>query len=208
MTEKQRILVVDDEPSIVDAVATTLRYNDYAVAEASSGSEAFATALEFTPDLLVLDRMLPDYDGTELVRRLRERGFDPAVLYLTAKDTVEEKVEALQAGGDDYVSKPFSLAEIVARVQAILRRSGSTQPGEVLRYENLSLRELALAKVAGGTIVRVETDANGHAVYEAHMIDADGNPVTVYVDKAFNVVSVESGGPGAHPAAPSTGASA
>jgi len=150
---KRRILVVDDEPAIVDAVATTLRYNDYVVAEASSGREALAKAIEFTPDLLVLDRMLPDFDGTELVRRLRERGFDPAVLYLTAKDAVEEKVEALQAGGDDYVTKPFSLAEIVARVQAILRRSGGGQNGEALSYADLTLDETRREVRRGGTVI-------------------------------------------------------
>src|SRR5437879_3093319 len=87
---RQRILVVDDEPAIVDAVATTLRYNQYEVEEASSGREALAKAIEFEPDLLVLDRMLPDFEGTEVARRLRERGLEPAILYLTAKDTVED----------------------------------------------------------------------------------------------------------------------
>ena len=136
---RQRILVVDDEPAIVDAVATTLRYNDYEVEKAASGREAVAKAVEFAPDLLVLDRMLPDFDGTEVARRLRERGVEPAVLYLTAKDAVEDKVEALQAGGDDYVTKPFSLAEIVARAQAILRRAAAASPDEVLRYADLVL---------------------------------------------------------------------
>jgi two-component system, OmpR family, response regulator len=136
---KQRILVVDDEPSIVDAVATVLRYNDYEVEQASSGLEALAVAIRFEPDLIVLDRMLPDIEGTEVGRRLRERGFEPAVLFLTAKDTVEDKIEALRGGGDDYVTKPFSLAEIVVRVEAILRRSSGGKRVEVLRYADLVL---------------------------------------------------------------------
>jgi two-component system OmpR family response regulator len=89
----------------------------------------------------VLDGMLPDVDGIEVGRRIRERGFETAILFLTTKDSVENKVEALRAGGDDYVTKPFSLAEIVARVQAILRRTGAEAPGEILRYADLALDE-------------------------------------------------------------------
>ena len=120
---RHRILVVDDEPSIVDAVATALRYEDYDVEEAGTGREALAAVTRFEPDLIVLDWMLPDIEGIEVGRRLREQGNRTAVLFLTAKDATENKVEALRAGGDDYVTKPFSLAEIVARVQAILRRT-------------------------------------------------------------------------------------
>jgi two-component system OmpR family response regulator len=139
MTDK--ILVVDDEPSIVDAVATALRYEGFDVREEQSGRAALATVAEFEPDLVVLDWMLPDVEGIEVGRRIRERGFGTAILFLTAKDAVENKVEALRAGGDDYVTKPFSLAEIVARVQAILRRTGSELPGDVLRFSDLSLDE-------------------------------------------------------------------
>jgi CheY-like chemotaxis protein len=102
----QRILVVDDEPSIVDAVATALRYEGYAVDEAVSGREALESVTRHEPDLIVLDWMLPDIDGLEVGRRLRARGFKTAVLFLTAKDATESKVEALRAGGDDYVTKP------------------------------------------------------------------------------------------------------
>jgi two-component system OmpR family response regulator len=136
-----KILVVDDEPSIVDAVATALRYEGFEVADAVNGRDALAAAVASEPDLAVLDWMLPDIQGIEVGRRLRERGFQTAILFLTAKDAVENKVEALRAGGDDYVTKPFSLAEIVARVQAILRRTGSDLPGEVLRYADLVLDE-------------------------------------------------------------------
>jgi two-component system, OmpR family, response regulator len=137
----RRILVVDDEPSIVDAVATALRYEGFEVDEATAGREALRAVAEREPDLVVLDWMLPDLEGIEVGRRMRERGFESAILFLTAKDAVENKVEALRAGGDDYVTKPFSLAEIVARVQAILRRTQSELPGDVLRFADLILDE-------------------------------------------------------------------
>jgi two-component system OmpR family response regulator len=136
-----RILVVDDEPSIVDAVATALRYEGYDVEEAVNGRDAMQAVARREPDLVVLDWMLPDLDGLEVGRRLREQGFKTAILFLTAKDSTENKVDALRAGGDDYVTKPFSLAELVARVQAILRRTGGALPGDVLRYADLVLDE-------------------------------------------------------------------
>jgi len=136
-----RILVVDDEPSIVDAVATALRYEGYEVTEAPSGREALDAATQQEPDLIVLDWMLPDIEGIEVGRRLRALGFKSAVLFLTAKDATEHKVEALRAGGDDYVTKPFSLAEIVARIQAILRRTAGNLPADVLRFGDLVLDE-------------------------------------------------------------------
>jgi two-component system, OmpR family, response regulator len=136
-----RILVVDDEPAIVDAVVTALRYEGFDVEEAANGRDALSTVATFEPDLIVLDWMLPDIDGIEVGRRLRERGFKTAILFLTAKSGVENKVEALRAGGDDYVTKPFSLAEIVARVQAILRRTAGELPGDVLSYADLVLDE-------------------------------------------------------------------
>ena len=136
-----RILVVDDEASIVDAVATALRYEGFEVEEASSGREALSAVGRGEPDLVVLDWMLPDLEGIEVGRRLREQGFKTAILFLTAKDAVENKVDALRAGGDDCVTKPFSLAEVVARVQAILRRTNGDLPGDVLRYSDLTLDE-------------------------------------------------------------------
>jgi two-component system, OmpR family, response regulator len=136
-----RILVVDDEQSIVDAVATALRYEGYQVEEAYNGRDALAAVASAEPDLIVLDWMLPDIEGIEVGRRLRALGFKSAVLFLTAKDSTENKVEALRAGGDDYVTKPFSLAEIVARIQAILRRTAGDLPGDVLRFADLTLDE-------------------------------------------------------------------
>jgi len=136
-----RILVVDDEASIVDAVATALRYEGFEVDEARTGREALSAAVQLEPDLVVLDWMLPDLEGIEVGRRLRAQGLKTAILFLTAKDAVENKVEALRAGGDDYVTKPFSLAEVVARVQAILRRTGGELPGDVLRFSDVVLDE-------------------------------------------------------------------
>jgi two-component system OmpR family response regulator len=138
---RHRILVVDDEQSIVDAVATALRYEGYQVEEAYNGRDALAAVARAEPDLIVLDWMLPDIEGIEVGRRLRALGFKSAVLFLTAKDSTENKVEALRAGGDDYVTKPFSLAEIVARIQAILRRTAGDLPGDVLQFADLTLDE-------------------------------------------------------------------
>ena len=137
-----RILVVDDEPSIVDAVATALRYEGFEVRRGDARAAARSLpSRDFEPDLIVLDWMLPDIEGIEVGRRLRERGFKTAILFLTAKDAVENKVEALRAGGDDYVTKPFSLAELVARVQAILRRTGERAArATCLRFADVDAR--------------------------------------------------------------------
>jgi two-component system OmpR family response regulator len=141
MNNGAKILVVDDEPSIVDAVGTALRYEGFDVQDATTGRDALASVTRAEPDLIVLDWMLPDLDGIEVARRLRDRGYRSAILFLTAKDAVENKVDALRGGGDDYVTKPFSLAELVARVQAVLRRTTPDTPGEVLRYHDLTLDE-------------------------------------------------------------------
>ncbi len=151
----QRILVVDDEPSIVDAVATALRYEGFEVDEATNGRDALELVTRQEPDLIVLDWMLPDIDGLEVGRRLRSRGYRTAVLFLTAKDATENKVEALRAGGDDYVTKPFSLAEVVARIQAILRRTSGALPGDVLQFEDLVLDENRHEVYRGGQSVEL-----------------------------------------------------
>ena len=151
--DRHRILVVDDERSIVDAVATALRYEGYEVEEAYTGREALDAVTREEPDLIVLDWMLPDIEGIEVGRRLRARGFKSAVLFLTAKDATENKVEALRAGGDDYVTKPFSLAEIVARTQAILRRTVGVLPGDVLRFDDLVLDEARHEVHRGGRAI-------------------------------------------------------
>jgi two-component system, OmpR family, response regulator len=137
-----RILVVDDEPSIVDAVATALRYEGFEVHQATTGREALAAVQDDPPDLIVLDIMLPDLDGLEVTRRLRFDGIMVPVLFLTAKDAVEDRVAGLTIGGDDYATKPFSLAEIVARVRAIIRRTKSDgDEGRQIRFADLVLDE-------------------------------------------------------------------
>jgi two-component system OmpR family response regulator len=142
VTEQQRVLVVDDERSIVDAVATALRYEGFEVDEAGTGREALKAAETQRPDLIVLDIMLPDLDGLEVTRRLRQDGLRVPVLFLTARDSTEDKISGLTVGGDDYVTKPFSLAEVVARVRAILRRVRTSGDDEsVLRFADLVLDE-------------------------------------------------------------------
>jgi two-component system, OmpR family, response regulator len=137
-----QILVVDDEPSIVDAVATTLRYEGFEVRDATTGRSALSAAQESPPDLIVLDVMLPDLDGLEVTRRLRADGIRVPVLFLTARDSVEDKVAGLTVGGDDYVTKPFSLAEVVARARAILRRTqGETTLDGRLEFADVVLDE-------------------------------------------------------------------
>jgi two-component system, OmpR family, response regulator len=139
---RNRILVVDDEPSIVDAVATSLRYEGFDVEESTTGRRALNAAQERPPDLIILDVMLPDLDGLEVTRRLRSDGVRSPVLFLTARDALEDKVAGLSVGGDDYVTKPFALAEIVARSRAILRRSGAdTAESGPLRFADLEMDE-------------------------------------------------------------------
>ena len=153
---RQQVLVVDDEPSIVDAVATALRYEGFEVREARTGRAALSAAQESPPDLLILDVMLPDLNGLEVTRRLRADGVRVPVLFLTARDSVEDKVAGLTVGGDDYVTKPFSLAEIVARTRAILRRTqGEPDSDGRLRFADLVLDEDTHEVWRGSTPVRL-----------------------------------------------------
>jgi two-component system OmpR family response regulator len=137
-----RVLVVDDEDSITDLVATALRYVGFEVAVAANGRQALEQAASFRPELVVLDVMLPDLDGFEIVRRLRADGLRMPIVFLTARDATEDKVAGLTIGGDDYVTKPFSLEELVARVRAVLRRTagGPEQSGR-LQIADLELDE-------------------------------------------------------------------
>lgn len=120
-----RLLVVDDEPNIRELLSTSLRFAGFEVHTAEDGHSALAIAEKVRPDLLVLDVMMPGLDGFGVTRRLRERGRDTPVLFLTAKDDVSDRINGLTVGGDDYVTKPFSLEEVVARIRAILRRTGA-----------------------------------------------------------------------------------
>jgi len=151
-----RILVVDDEPSITDAVGTALRYEGFDVRSESTGRGALAAAESFHPDLIVLDIMLPDLDGLEVTRRLRNDGLRTPVLFLTARDATEDKVSGLTVGGDDYVTKPFSLAEVVARVRAVLRRTApATDEGGLLRVEDIVMDEESREVWRNGTPVHL-----------------------------------------------------
>jgi two-component system OmpR family response regulator len=119
-----RLLVVDDEPSIRELLTASLRFAGFEVFPAADGAEALKLAEQHRPDLVVLDIMLPDLDGFTVTRKLRERGRDVPVVFLTARDDTSDKVTGLTVGGDDYVTKPFSLEEVVARIRAVLRRTG------------------------------------------------------------------------------------
>src|SRR4051794_7680181 len=120
-----KVLVVDDEQTLADLLAMALRYEGWDVRSAATGTAAVRAAREFKPDAVVLDMMLPDMDGLEVLRRLRGDHVDIPVLFLTARDAVEDPVAGLTAGGDDYVTKPFSLEEVVARVRGLIRRTRS-----------------------------------------------------------------------------------
>jgi two-component system OmpR family response regulator len=146
-----RLLVVDDEPNIRELLSASLRYAGFEVATASDGQEALARARADRPDLLVLDVMMPGVDGFEVVRRLRGEGVHCPVLFLTARDSTEDKVTGLTLGGDDYVTKPFSLEEVVARIRAVLRRHGATKESDPAR--------LAFADI--------ELDDDTHEVWKA-----------------------------------------
>ena len=137
-----RVLVVDDEPNITSLVTTALRYEGFEVASAANGREALNEVASFRPHLVVLDVMLPDLDGFEVARRLRQEARRVPILFLTAKDATEDKIRGLTLGGDDYVTKPFSLEELLARIRAVLRRA--TDAGDSttrLSFADLELDE-------------------------------------------------------------------
>jgi len=138
-----RVLVVDDEPSLTELLSMALRYEGWEVRAAAGGSEAIRIARQMRPDAVVLDMMLPDIDGLEVLRRLRAQLDDIPVLFLTARDAVEDRVAGLTAGGDDYVTKPFSLEEVVARLRGLVRRTGRllSPSNAVLTVGDLTLDE-------------------------------------------------------------------
>src|SRR5690242_12069165 len=119
---KAHVLVVDDDPRITDLVRRVLAYDGYSVSVAATGEEALARSLERPPEVIVLDVMLPGFDGLELTRRLRAAGDKVPILLLTARDAVPDRVQGLEAGADDYLVKPFAPEELLARVKALLRR--------------------------------------------------------------------------------------
>jgi two-component system OmpR family response regulator len=139
-----RLLVVDDEPNIVDMLRMALRFHGFDVVTAQSGRQATAAVAARRPDLMVLDIMLPDCDGLELCRQWREQGVDVPVVFLTARDRHTDKIAGLTYGGDDYVTKPFSIDELVARIRAVLRRTRrepptAPEPAPVLAFADIQL---------------------------------------------------------------------
>src|SRR5271156_2227542 len=118
-----RVLVVDDEPNIADMISMALRYQGFEVATAATGAEALSAVRSFRPQLMLLDVMLPDMEGFEVARRLGAERARVPIIFLTARDATEDKVRGLTVGGDDYVTKPFSLEEVIARIRAVLRRT-------------------------------------------------------------------------------------
>src|SRR3712207_8262081 len=132
-----KVLVVDDEPNIVDVVSMALRYEGFDVESAGTGADALAQVDAFRPDLMVLDVMLPDMEGFTVAQKLGER---VPIIYLTARDATADKIRGLTTGGDDYVTKPFSLEELVARIRTILRRTGLARPADSrLRFADLEM---------------------------------------------------------------------
>ncbi|MEV8514326.1 response regulator transcription factor [Dactylosporangium sp. NPDC051484] len=203
-TERQpKVLVVDDEASIRALLSATLRLTGFEVRVATGGREALAAAAEYGPDLVVLDVMMPDLDGFEVAQRLRTSGRPVPVLFLTARDSVEDRISGLTVGADDYVAKPFSLEEVVLRIRAILRRSLGEQQqlvdGGVLRYADLEMDEDAHEVHRGGHRVDLSpTEFNllrylltnaGRVVSKAQILDrvwnydfgGDGRIVESYV---------------------------
>jgi two-component system OmpR family response regulator len=196
-----RVLVVDDEVNICALLSATLRLIDFDVRVALSGREALAAAAEFEPDLVVLDVMMPDLDGFAVAQRLRDAdGGQPVpVLFLTARDTVEDRISGLTVGADDYVTKPFSLEEVVLRIRAILRRCRVEQASAVLSYADLELDEDTHEGRRGGRLIELSpTEFNllryllvnaGRVVSKAQILDrvwrydfgGDGRIVESYV---------------------------
>jgi two-component system, OmpR family, response regulator len=149
-----RVLVVDDEPNIVDVISMALRFQGFDVASAATGAAAISAVAAFKPDLIVLDVMLPDMEGFDVAERLGAQRTRVPILFLTARDATDDKIRGLSIGGDDYVTKPFSLEELVARIRTILRRSGLAEPeSSRLVFEDVELDEDAHEVMRGGHLI-------------------------------------------------------
>jgi two-component system OmpR family response regulator len=138
-----RLLVVEDDPNILELLSASLRFAGFRVSTATNGAAAVTAAREERPDLIVLDVMLPDLDGFEVIRKLRDSGTRTPVVFLTARDTTDDKIRGLTLGGDDYVTKPFSLEELTARIRAVLRRTSGATTSARLTFADLELDEEA-----------------------------------------------------------------
>ena len=151
-----RVLVVDDEPNIVDVISMALRFQGFEVESAGTGADAIAAVAAFKPELIVLDVMLPDMEGFDVARRLGAERARVPILFLTARDSTEDKIRGLTIGGDDYVTKPFSLEELIARIRSVLRRAGLAEPeSSRLTFEDLELDEDAHEVTRDGEVVEL-----------------------------------------------------
>jgi two-component system OmpR family response regulator len=195
----ERLLLVDDELHLRSMLEAALRHSGFDVHAVESGREALEAVGPVEPDLIVLDVMLPDLDGFEVCRRWRQEGRRTPVVFLTARDATEDKVRGLTTGGDDYLVKPFSLEELVARIQAVLRRTGGGRPDAVLRCADLVLDDDAHRVTRAGTEVSLSpTEFNllrfllanqGRVLSKAQILDhvwnydfgGDGGVVETYV---------------------------
>lgn len=176
------IVVVDDEPSIRELVSASLHFSGFDVKTASNGTEAIDVITQTDPDLVVLDVMLPDIDGFTVTRRIRQQGVEAPVLFLTARDDTQDKVMGLTVGGDDYVTKPFSLEEVVARIRAILRRTKEqVEDDPVIRVADLEINEDSHDVTRHGVLVdlspteykllRYLMDNKGRVLSKAQILD-------------------------------------
>jgi two-component system OmpR family response regulator len=152
-SREARLLVVDDEPTILELLSGSLRFAGFDVVTAASGADALRAAAATRPDLILLDVMMPDGDGFEVVRQMRACGPHCPVIFLTARTAVGERVNGLSLGGDDYITKPFSLDEVLARIRAVLRRSGRMTAGARLSVADLELDEDTHEVRRGGELV-------------------------------------------------------
>jgi two-component system OmpR family response regulator len=149
------LLVVEDDPNILELLSASLRFAGFEVRAATNGSDALAAATERRPDLVVLDVMLPDVDGFDVIKRLRAEGDRVPVVFLTARDGTDDKIRGLTLGGDDYVTKPFSLEELTARIRAVLRRTNGESSTPKLTFADLELDEETHEVHRGGSLVQL-----------------------------------------------------
>ena len=207
-----RVLVVDDEPNITELVSLGLRYEGFDVSSAHDGRGALRAVRESGPELVILDVTMPDIDGLEVVRRMRAENIWVPVIFLTARDAAEDKVTGLTVGGDDYLTKPFSLDELIARVRAMIRRSGVAAPRgttSVLRYGDLALDEDRREVSRGGRLISLTPTEfrllrflmlnAGRVLSKAQILDhvweydfgGDGNVVETFISYLRKKVDVE-----------------
>lgn len=153
-----KVLVVDDEPNIVELLTVSLKFQNFEVYSANSGNEALREAREVNPDAYILDVMMPGMDGFELLGKLRQEGLDGPVLYLTAKDGVDQRIHGLTIGADDYVTKPFSLEEVITRLRVIMRRGGAAEESSndaTMSYADLTLNDDTHEVTKGGELIEL-----------------------------------------------------